>query len=202
MVDWTSINKLEEIEQRVTRSNEEGLRARWEFGREVLAQRSGRQLPRAYLAQVVERTGVNKEEIRRRMRFAERYPSEDELSHAVTEFGSWHAVVAEGLYEKKGEGKERKSKGTTKQKDKPERSIGEQFAAELERLDRIVRKCFALIEQTAGESQEEAKLLVKQLEDELYDHIELLTGEKTEEAAEPGEIGGEGEEDSTPEAPF
>src|SRR6266536_3800049 len=28
-----------------------------------------------------------------RMRFAERFPSEDELCNAVTQFGSWHQVV-------------------------------------------------------------------------------------------------------------
>ena len=31
------------------------------------------------------------------MKFAELYPTDDELSNAVTEFGSWHQVVKSGL---------------------------------------------------------------------------------------------------------
>lgn len=36
-------------------------------------------------------------EIQFRMRFAEMFPTEDEVRNAVSHFGSWHAIVNEAL---------------------------------------------------------------------------------------------------------
>jgi N6-adenosine-specific RNA methylase IME4 len=60
----------------------------------MLAARDGAgRLPNGYLAELVERTGKSRVELGRRIRFADRYPTEEELCHAVTQFSSWHEVV-------------------------------------------------------------------------------------------------------------
>jgi N6-adenosine-specific RNA methylase IME4 len=89
--------RLVHIEQRIGAAEGDGLRARWEFGRELLAKREGKQLPRGLLAKVCEETGASRWEIQTRMRFAERYPTEQEVSDAITHFGSWYGVVHHAL---------------------------------------------------------------------------------------------------------
>lgn len=60
----------------------------------MLAARDGAgRLPNGYLAQLVERTGKSRPELSRRIKFAEMYQTEDELSHAVRTFPSWHEVA-------------------------------------------------------------------------------------------------------------
>jgi ketosteroid isomerase-like protein len=61
-------------------------------------------LPNGYLAELVERTGKSRVELARRIRFAERYPTEEELCHAVTQFGSWHQIVKNLKAEKDADG--------------------------------------------------------------------------------------------------
>lgn len=88
------IERLARIEERIGAAEDSGLRARWEFGHELLAARDGKgRLPNGYLKAVSERTGVARGELQRRTRFAERFPTEDELCHAMTQFGSWYEVV-------------------------------------------------------------------------------------------------------------
>jgi len=92
------IQRLVHIEERITGAEGEGLRARWEFGHEMLAARDGKgRLPNGYLADIVERTGVSRAEVGHRQRFAERFASEAELANAVSKFGSWHQVVKVAL---------------------------------------------------------------------------------------------------------
>jgi N6-adenosine-specific RNA methylase IME4 len=85
------------LEAKIAKSEGEGIRARWEFGRWLLAQRVGKQLPNGLLDQLVEVTGTSRQELGYRMRFAERYATADELANAVGNFGSWHAMVNTGL---------------------------------------------------------------------------------------------------------
>jgi len=88
------IERLVRIEARVSDAEGSGLRARWEFGRELLARRDGKgRLPNGLLKQVAELTGCQRVEMQRRVRFAERFPTEAELCHAMTQFGSWYQVV-------------------------------------------------------------------------------------------------------------
>lgn len=88
------IDVLVHIDQRIDLHESSALRERWEFGRGMLAARDGMgRLPNGYLAALVERTGKNRVELGRRIRFAERFPTEEELCHAVTQFASWHQVV-------------------------------------------------------------------------------------------------------------
>lgn len=88
------IERLVHIDKQIDENESTALQARWEFGRQMLAARDGAgRLPNGYLTRLVERTGKGRVELSRRARFAERFPTEDELCHAVTQFGSWHQVV-------------------------------------------------------------------------------------------------------------
>jgi hypothetical protein len=86
------------IDKRIDTREDENVRDRWEFGRVMLDARSGKKrLPNGYLAALIERTGKSRAELGFRIRFAEAYPTEAELSNALDSFTSWHDVV-ESLY--------------------------------------------------------------------------------------------------------
>lgn len=88
------------IDKRIDAAEAEGIRERWEFGRIMLAARGGKKrLPNGYLAELVERTGKSQTELSNRIRFAEAYPTEAELSIALESCESWHEIV-ENLYGK------------------------------------------------------------------------------------------------------
>jgi N6-adenosine-specific RNA methylase IME4 len=88
------IERLVRIEARIGEAEGSGLRARWEFGHELLAARDGKgRLPNGLLKTITERTLVSRSELQLRMRFAERFATEDELCNAVAQFRSWHQVV-------------------------------------------------------------------------------------------------------------
>jgi hypothetical protein len=91
--------RLRDLEARIAGSESTGIQARWEFGRALLARRVGKQLPAGLLAQVCADVGVSRSELAKRMRFAERYPTEEQVRNAVAQFGSWHRIVAEALPE-------------------------------------------------------------------------------------------------------
>jgi phage N-6-adenine-methyltransferase len=88
---------LVELDARVDRAEDDGIRARWEFGRALLRERIGKQLPAGRLDALAELTGKSRQELGRRMTFAERFPTEGEVSHVVSNFTSWHAIVNELL---------------------------------------------------------------------------------------------------------
>jgi N6-adenosine-specific RNA methylase IME4 len=92
------IERLVRIEARIGDAEGSGLRARWEFGRELLAARGehGR-LPNRYLTDVAERVQVSRSELKYRMQFAERYPTEDELATAVASYRSWWDIRERAL---------------------------------------------------------------------------------------------------------
>jgi N6-adenosine-specific RNA methylase IME4 len=89
--------RFEELEHVVRDAEHDGLRARWEFGRELLAYRVGAKLPAGLLDEVSSCTGAGRRELQYRIMFAERFPSEKALRNAVAQYGSWHALVSEGL---------------------------------------------------------------------------------------------------------
>lgn len=93
-----SLARLVKIEQRIAGAEDTGLRARWEFGRELLSARDGKgRLPNGYLALVSEETLASRTELKRRMQFAERFATDEQLAHAVSQFGSWHSIVRDAL---------------------------------------------------------------------------------------------------------
>lgn len=92
------IERLVRIEERIGTAEGSGLRARWEFGHELLAARDGKgRLPNGYLKAITERTGVSRQELGYRALFAERFPTEEQLTNAVGQFKSWHQIVKVGL---------------------------------------------------------------------------------------------------------
>lgn len=86
----TDIEALVLIDKRIDENEADALRARWEFGREMLAARDGAgRLPNGYLAQLVERTGKCRAELKFRAQFAAVYSDEREMATAVANCSSW-----------------------------------------------------------------------------------------------------------------
>lgn len=85
--------KVDDADQRADAANGEGVRARWEFGRVLLAERVGKQLPKGRLDEVAAMTGKSRAELKHRVLFAERFPTEGEVDNAVIHFKTWHAIV-------------------------------------------------------------------------------------------------------------
>jgi hypothetical protein len=92
--------KLRRLEERISRAEDEGLRARWEFGRELLDWRVGKKLPAGVLDRVCTELGVSRWEIQKRMAFAEKYPDEKLLCDAITQWPTWYQMVQEGLVQR------------------------------------------------------------------------------------------------------
>jgi hypothetical protein len=93
-----SISRLTAIEKKIVDSDNDGLRARWESGKELLTVRGIRKyLPRGYAEQAMQALSVSRSELTKRLKFAELYPTDSECDNAVTTFGSWHEVVKSGL---------------------------------------------------------------------------------------------------------
>ena len=94
--------RLKKIEERISQAEDEGLRARWEFGREILAERRGKKLlPRGYLDEIAKEIGITRREIGYRMQFANKFLTEPELRNAVAKWPTWHQMTQEGLVEKR-----------------------------------------------------------------------------------------------------
>lgn len=87
------IERLVHIDQRIDAAEGDGLRARWEFGQQMLTARDGAgRLPNGYLAELVERTEKSRAELTYRAQFAAAFPTEEELLTAVNSFDSWTAL--------------------------------------------------------------------------------------------------------------
>lgn len=92
VVDLT-IERLVHIDQRIDAAEGDGLRARWEFGHQMLAARDGAgRLPNGYLASLSERTGKSRSELKYRAQFAATFETEDELANALA-LSSWREVT-------------------------------------------------------------------------------------------------------------
>jgi phage N-6-adenine-methyltransferase len=92
-----SFDYLIELDAEIDRAEDDGIRARWQFGRTLLLQRVGRKLPSGVLDQLVEELGRSRSEIQARMQFAERFDTEAALSDAVGQWRSWHDIVHDAL---------------------------------------------------------------------------------------------------------
>jgi 16S rRNA G966 N2-methylase RsmD len=93
VVDLGPNGRYIELDRKVDTAEGDGIMARWEFGREVLAERVGKQLPKGRLDEIAAAIGKSRQEIGRRLIFASRYPTREEVSHAVRTFGSWHDIA-------------------------------------------------------------------------------------------------------------
>lgn len=102
--------QLRNIEDRIRTVDEKGLISRWEFGRQLLAKREGKKLlPTGLLDEVSRELGVSRQELGARMKFAEIYPTSDELSNAIRKFGSWYEIVRSGLHQPKSDSPSKRS---------------------------------------------------------------------------------------------
>lgn len=101
MIDW---NPVDIVHKLIQASDENGLRARWEFGHVLLSLRDGRgRLPNGLMQEAVARYSVSERELQYRMKFAERFPTELELRNALRDSPSWRDIVHDVLpapYEK------------------------------------------------------------------------------------------------------
>ena len=84
------IETLVLIDKRIDENESDALRARWDFGRVMLAARDGAgRLPNGYLTELVRVTGKSRAELKYRAIFATRYIDENEMVTAVTNCASW-----------------------------------------------------------------------------------------------------------------
>jgi hypothetical protein len=84
--------ELDRLEQKIRSSDDDGIRARWAFGKHLLGLRVGKQLPRGVLDAHCKTHGVSRSELSARMKFAEKYPTADEVSTAVGSCRTWTAI--------------------------------------------------------------------------------------------------------------
>jgi hypothetical protein len=81
-------------EERINGNDRVALRGRWEFGHEMLVHRDSKgHLPKGFLTYLAGRTGKSRTEIRYRMLFAERFPTDEEFRGAVDVLGDWQRIV-------------------------------------------------------------------------------------------------------------
>jgi hypothetical protein len=105
----TWAGKLKALEQRIVSTEGDGLRARWEFGQMLLPNREGKKFPKGFLDSVAKETGASRIELQKRVRFAERFSTEDEMCNGVTQWPTWHQMVRDGLARKQGESEPKQS---------------------------------------------------------------------------------------------
>lgn len=118
-----------ELDALVDAAEGDGIRARWEFGKAVLQERGeSRLLPRGRTAEIAEMIGKAMSEVQARTNFAEEFPTEEKLSHAVREFGSWHAI----RNRPRGEGRSTEPK--------PDPSADGQIMEHLEAVKKLIPK--------------------------------------------------------------
>jgi hypothetical protein len=92
---------LRDCEKRIRANDLESLRNRWYSGGLMLRLRGDRRrLPMGVRQALVEQLGISAEEIRNRMKLAEKYQLDD-LGNALLKFGSWYSLCRQGLYNPK-----------------------------------------------------------------------------------------------------
>jgi hypothetical protein len=92
--------QIVDADARAGRAAGEGIRARWEFGKLLLRERyanGGKQLPNGRMAEIVEATDLSRADIARRMQFAEKYPTEEQVAQACATYPSWTQIVSKAL---------------------------------------------------------------------------------------------------------
>jgi hypothetical protein len=92
--------QIVDADARAGRAAGEGIRARWEFGKLLLRERyanGGKQLPNGRMAEIVEATDLSRADIARRMQFAEKYPTEEQVAQACATYTSWTQIVSKAL---------------------------------------------------------------------------------------------------------
>jgi hypothetical protein len=92
--------QIADADARADREASDGIRARWEFGKLLLRERyarGGKQLPNGRMAEIVDATDLSRADISRRMQFAEKFPTESQVSQACETYKSWTQIVSKAL---------------------------------------------------------------------------------------------------------
>jgi hypothetical protein len=92
--------QIADADARADGAASEGIRARWEFGKLLLQERyarGGKQLPNGRMAEIVQATDLSRADISRRMQFAEKFPTEGQVSRACETYKSWTQIVSQAL---------------------------------------------------------------------------------------------------------
>ena len=87
--------RYEALEATVAKGEDVAIHARWQCGKELLAERQahgGKQLPNGRLFEIAAMIDSCERELQFRMRFAERYPTEEEVRTAVRTCKSWTEI--------------------------------------------------------------------------------------------------------------
>ena len=81
------------LENKILGAEADGVVVRWQFGKALLAERIGKQLPKGRLAEIAAAVNLkNTRELHHRMRLAELYPTETQVRTAVHTYKSWTAI--------------------------------------------------------------------------------------------------------------
>lgn len=91
------LSEMRRLEDAVNKSEDSGLRARWQSGQCMLKMRHGKRLPNDALGTLVKELGVQRSELAARMKFAEKFQTEQELSDAIGQFKTWFAITHQAL---------------------------------------------------------------------------------------------------------
>lgn len=92
-----------QLEAKIDADEHGGIMHRWQYGREALKAKAGRQqLPHGLIDSLIaeaERAGkkISRTEIQRRVRCAEVYDQDSKVRRAATHFGSWNALAEAGF---------------------------------------------------------------------------------------------------------
>ena len=85
-----ALQKYVNLDKRVDAGEGESIRARWDFGREMLTDGTA-------VKDLVEITGKSQGELYNRRQFAKQYPDEQAFSNTLETYGSWHELCRSGL---------------------------------------------------------------------------------------------------------
>jgi hypothetical protein len=88
---------LRERESKIGKHGRADLLERWDFGRDLVAQRIGKKLPKGLLKLVMNGVGVSRQDLQARMKFAVAYRDEAALSNALDKYPTWREMVRHGL---------------------------------------------------------------------------------------------------------
>lgn len=103
------IAKLREIEKSISGNDGASIRSRWEFGHYMLGLKKGKQLPNGTIAQFAREVNRHPSELSSWMKFAAKYPTEQQLSDVIRDFRNWYRITHKALPDKPHESKPQKT---------------------------------------------------------------------------------------------
>jgi hypothetical protein len=84
--------ELIRLERAIRESDGGGLKLRWQMGREMLKLRVGRRLPNGVLDLLSQGLHVHPSELVARMKFAQKFSTEDQLTNVISKFTTWYDI--------------------------------------------------------------------------------------------------------------